>query len=452
MRYAITIFATTCLIAGAINSSNQAAGAELLPDSSPAVAQNVRPPVDRPNLTIQTSADFISAISAEDIDENDPHFTDNILGTSISGTTHTIGKRTAVLIDSPNRALMEIQMRGTTTSQTVGLHPPVTIYSSGTTQFTGALRVAMDPEGFIASCPAAWACTHTCINNICICGGRLVQRIATKRVYQSKSEAEGIASQHAQQRVNDRIKSNSVEGLAKQNQGYQDKLIRPLARWGAVPELHYSSTPAALFITARESAPDQPGAPNAPPEIAGNPMLGLRVHESFINNMTAKTLGGRRISREEFVKGYKDIFLQDPPGEKADEEHDKHWTITFAKEQPVNVHFADNGFSIALNATRFTSTNPDTDIDYPWTISADYKIDGRQAKRIGDIKVEAKGGKPTQRAVDRGKLLHRFENMFKETFEFQGLEFQKVPFSKVGKLVSSQLSSDQGWLTVGWNK
>jgi hypothetical protein len=449
MRYAVTIFAaTTCLIAGAINSSDQAAGADL----SPAVAQNVRPPVDRPNLMIQTSADFISAISAEDIDENDPHFTDNILGTSISGTTHTVGKRTAVLIDSPDRGLMEIQMRGTTTSQTVGLHPPVTIYSSGTTQFTGALRVAMDPEGFIASCPAAWACTHTCINNICICGGRLVQRIATKRVYQSKPEAEGIASQHAQQRVNDRIKSNSVEGLAKQNQGYQDKLIKPLARWGAVPDLHYSSTPATLLITARESAPDQPGAPNTPPEIAGNPMLGLRVHESFINNMTAKTLGGRRISREEFVKGYKDLFLQDPPGEKADEEHDKHWTITFAKEQPVNVHFADNGFSIALNATRFTSTNPDTDIDYPWTISADYKIDGRQAKRIGDIKVEAKGGKPTQRAVDRGKLLHRFENMFKETFEFQGLEFQKVPFSKAGKLVSSQLSSDQGWLTVGWNK
>jgi len=409
-------------------------------------------PVDsgRPNLLIQSSAGFFSLISAEDIDENDPHFTDNILGTAISGTTHTVGHRTAVLVDSPDRALMEMQLFGTTTSNTVGVHPPVTVYSTGTTQFTGALRVAMDPNGFVPSLPAAWACTHTNINSICICGGRLVQRIATRRVYQSKPEAECIAGQHAQQRVMDRIKSNATEGLARQNENYQEKLIKPLARWGAVPDLHYSSTTAALYITALEAGAEQ--LPGNAPALVGNPMLGVRVHESFINNITAKTLGGRRISREEFVKGYKDIFMEEPPGEKEDAANDKRWTITFAKEQPVHVHFADNGFSVVLNATRFTSTNPDTDIDYPWTISADYKIEGKKATRIGEVKVESKGGRPTQRAIDRGKLLHRFENMFKPVFEFQGLEFQKAPFSKAGKLVSSQLSSDQGWLTVGWNK
>jgi hypothetical protein len=200
-----------------------------------------------PNLLIQSSAGFISLISAEDMDENDPHFTDNILGTAISGTTHTVGRRTAVLVDSPDRALMEIQLFGTTTSNTVGVHPPVTVYSTGTTQFTGALRVAMDPTGFIQSLPAAWACTHTNINSICICGGRLVQRIATRRVYQSKPQAECIAAQHAEWRVMERIKSNAAEGLARQNQSYQDKLIKPLARWGAVPL--YSSLPANLAPT-----------------------------------------------------------------------------------------------------------------------------------------------------------------------------------------------------------
>jgi hypothetical protein len=404
----------------------------------------------RPNLFIQSSAGFMSLISAEDIDENDPHFTDNIMATAISGTTHTVGHRTAVLVDSSDRALMEIQLFGTTTSTTVGLHPPVTIYSTGTTQFTAALRVAMDPGGYVPSLPAAWACTHTNINNICVCGCRLVQRIATRRVYGSKSEAECIAAQHAEARVMERLKSNAAEGLARQNENYQEKLIKPLARWGAVPDLHYSSTTSALCINASETGPDP--LPSDAPALADNPMLGIRVHESFVNNITAKTLGGRRISREEFVKGYKDIFMEDPPGEKEDAEKDKRWTITFAKEQPVRVHFADSGFSIALNATRFTSTNPDTDIDYPWKISADYTIEGKKATRIGDVKVESKGGRPAQRAIDRGKLLHRFENMFKPVFEFQGLEFQKAPFSKAGKLVSSQLSSEQGWLTVGWNK
>ena len=50
-------------------------------------------------------------------------------------------------------------------------------------------------------------------------------------IAQRGPEAEAIAGQHAEQRVNERIKSNSTEGLAKQNQGYQDKLIKPLARW-----------------------------------------------------------------------------------------------------------------------------------------------------------------------------------------------------------------------------
>jgi hypothetical protein len=449
MRYVIPVLAALAcqfpvyLALGETNAHLVAIATVAAPSSAP------QP--DQPNLFLQASGDFMGTIGADDIDKNDPHFSDNIMGTSISGTTHTVGQRTSVLVDSPDRVLMEVQLRGSTTSQTVGVHPPVTIRATGTTQFTGALRVAIDADGYIASEPAAWACTHSTINSLCICGGRLVQRIATKRVYQGKPEAECVASQHAEQRVRDTIKSDSGEGIAIQNKNYQEKLRKPLERWGAMPELHYSSTPAALFVVGRETG-SQPLATTAPPAIVGNPMIGLRLHESFANNITAKTLGGRKISREEFVKGYRDIFGEDPPGEKADEENDKHWTITFAKEHPVDVRFAHAGFSVALNATRFTSTNPDTDIDYPWTISADYKIDGKQAKRIGDIKVESRGGKPAQRAIDRGKLLHRFENMFKETFEFQGLEFQKAPLSKAGKLVSSQLSSDQGWLTVGWNK
>ncbi len=445
MRLAILLLALSgCLL---LDASMSHAAAPL-----PTPPPNIPRPPFRPNLFIQTSADFMAAISAEDIDETDPHFSDNILGTAITGTTHTTAQRTAVLVDSPDRALMEIQLRGTTTSHTTGYHPPVTVRSNGTTVFTGALRVAIDADGFIASAPAAWACTHTNIESICVCGGRLVQRIATKKVYQSKGEAECVGSQHAQQRVRDRIQSNSVEGIARQNEQYQEKMIKPLAKWGAVPEMHYSSTPATLSIVASESGPDELTNLGTPPAINGNPMLGLRIHESFVNNITAKTLSGRTITRAEFVKGYKDIFGEDPPGEKADEENDKRWTVTYAKEKPVEVHFGNGGFTVALNATRFTSTNPDTDIDYPWAISAEYKIEGKKATRIGEIKVEAKGGKPTQRAIDRGKLLHRFENMFKETFEFQGLEFQKAPLSKAGKLVSSQLSSDQGWLTVGWNK
>jgi hypothetical protein len=175
-----------------------------------------------PNLFIHASDGFIAAITAEDFDENDAHFSDTIMGTSITGTTHTVGHRAAVLVDCPDRVLLEMRMRGTTTSQTVGQHPPVTVQSLGTTQFTGAMRVAIDADGYAGSTAVASACTHSNIQSICVCSNhRIVQRIATKKVYQAKGDAECIAGQHAAERVKARIKSNADEELAKENFNYR---------------------------------------------------------------------------------------------------------------------------------------------------------------------------------------------------------------------------------------
>ncbi len=427
------------------------------------VLQNIWAQFDKPNLYVRASADFLATISSDDLDENDPHFADNIEGTSITGTTHTVGKRTAVLLDGQDRAVMQIKLVGTTTSHTVGVHPPVTVYNTGTTTFTGSKIVRFDADGFV-DCPAITsACTHTNIDRLCICGGRLVQRIATKKVYQAKPEAESIGARHAEQRVSKRLDEGSKDNLETQNRNFKAKIHDPLMRWGAYPNLRYSSKPDAMWIVARESGPAQLGAPAGPTQEIAPATLNIQLHESFVNNLTALTLGGRTINREQLEAALNDMFGEVPKELADDKDQEKQWTITFAKEHPVTATFADNGYSITIRGTRYTSISPNVEREFiggPMNVSAKFKFDkgpnGPVGKRQGDLEFVVPGMEGQQfssKQVALKKLLqNRFGKILKPTMEFNGLEFKKAPFSKAGRLVSSQLSSDSGWLTAGWVK
>ena len=159
---------------------------------------------DHPNLFVRAPQEFVAKLSEQDpIDETNKDFKDNILGTSIFGTTHIRGQKTVTLIPNDQQAVLGVTFSGNVESQTVGYHPPVTITSHGTAQLTGMIRVTINGDGYSSSQACSNACMHTCIDCIAICGGRLVQRIATRKVYQSKPEAEFVASQHAEQKLNE---------------------------------------------------------------------------------------------------------------------------------------------------------------------------------------------------------------------------------------------------------
>lgn len=414
---------------------------------------------NQPNLLVRASQGFIGAISQEQVSENN-EIHDSILGTQVSGHAQVTGTRSAVLVDGEEHAAMDVLVNATANSQTVGLHSPVTIYAHGVTQLHGVKRVLVDADGYTDQPATSTACTQTFIDQLCICGGRIVQRIATKRVYQGKGEAECVASQHAKARLNEQMNSNATEGLAKQNASFQTKFRGPLLRRGAFPEmLRYASTPAAMTITAREGDAGHLAAPSAPPDLKSDWFLAVRVHESFINNLLAASLSGRTINKEEFDRAAIDLLGDIPKEVQAEPgEEEKDWTITFAKERPITVTFADSGFAITIRGRSYTSEPTNKKVG-AMDVTARYKIKAgaKEAERIGELEIDppnyVTGTQLTfEQTAGRRLLRKRFDRILKPTIPFEGVTFATEPWNKAGKLVSSQLTADRGWLTIGWNQ
>ena len=95
----------------------------------------------------------------------------------------------------------------------------------------------------------------------------MIQKIATKRVYQSKAQAEAIAGRRAQTRLNTRMDTQSLNLVAQGNRDFWAKFRNPLTRVGAFPEqMHFSSWGDRLMVRATNRAGD-----SQPAEAVWNP-------------------------------------------------------------------------------------------------------------------------------------------------------------------------------------
>lgn len=460
---------------------------------SPALVNQLHATFDNPNLIVRAPAEFIAKLSQQEpVDEVNNNFRDNILDTDITGSTHIQGQKTVTLIPNDQQAILGVTFNGTVTSRTVGYHPPVTVSSHGTTELHGTVYVTISADGFTSGRACSHACTHTCIDCINVCGGWLVQRIAPKKVYKSKPEAECVAGEHAEQRLTERIESDATESLGKSNHNYQTKIRAPLMSWGAMPRIHYSTTASALTVAATEANSFQLAAPasDPAPAIDGNPFLAVRLHQSFINNLLAVSLGGRTVSQAQFEGGVGNLLGPEAAakarksGESPQEirEREAKMTqaereefeqklkfmkanrkITFAEADPVTVDFTDNGFTITIRGLQFQGE----DLDRPAgaeNITAHYKLvqganGPKQAARVGELDIAPPSWRklsPLQRSTLRtaevDKLRARFNDLLPPTIDFQGLDFSNSapPWDKIGAMQAYRVTCGAGWLAIDW--
>jgi hypothetical protein len=437
------------------------------------LVEAVRGHFDQPNLAIRAPQEFIAKLSGGAINiEPDDHYTDCILGTNIVGKTRPRGDqaKTVTLVPNDQHAVLAVRFTGTVDSYTTGYHPPVTITSHGSTSLLGTTQVLITGDGFTVAPWCSQACTRTCIDCIAVCGGRLVQRIAPRKVYESKPEAECIAGQHAQQKLSVQLESSSTEALGRSNRNYKLRIRDPLASWGAFPQIHYSTTATELMIRASEANDFQLAAPSESPPVTGNPFLAMRVHESFVNNLLATSLAGREVSQFQFENGFGNLLgrgaLEKAKEEAGTDEEKAKRKITFADENPVTVHFADQGFTITIRGTKFTGEKGAIEEaeSGPENITAHYKIEGpngaSQATR-GDIDVTP----PASRAItplrsqkirrEKQTLTERFNKFLPKTIKFEGLDFGEAEddfWTKIGKLQAEQVHAGDGWLSIDWRQ
>jgi hypothetical protein len=411
-----------------------------------------------PNLYGEASAEFVQAAVGEPIDENTP-ICDNILGTSLSGTGHTVGQTTAELIPDANMGIIDTMLFATTYSTTVGSHGPVCIYTNGTTCIGACKRLWINQYGFCSYPAVSNAVTQTCINDI-QAQRKIVERIAWKRAGQQKAEAECIASQHAQLRVNKRVDDQAAETLDKAQQNFTNKFRNPLVDHKLFPEqLQFSTDPQALRVVSMEVGNSLLAAPTPPPSAISADMV-LRVHESLINNFALDALGGMTVNEDNFQKSIVDMFGKLPEKMKRDENLPP-WIITFARQQPISVTFSDGGFKILIRGTQFINgDNSCGDMDITVVYDKFEKTEtGFKAIRQGDIqyvfydeKHKPKKENLTPREVAIKRLMsQRFSKIFEPELVGKGLTFTGK-LEKVGKMQPVEIQSHDGWLTIAWKR
>ena len=160
----------------------------------------VRHRYSHPNLYVQISQQTLSAAIDRHLHEPTP-VEDVILGTVIRGQGVTQAELTAQLLRSTENVAVLLRMDGMTQTNSVGYNGPVRIWTAGTTGLAGRMRLVFDAES-LSSLPAAACCwTHTRFCGLAVdknLGKALIEKVAWKRAYRDKAQAEWIASRHAE--------------------------------------------------------------------------------------------------------------------------------------------------------------------------------------------------------------------------------------------------------------
>jgi hypothetical protein len=268
---------------------NRVAASGQVPNLVSAVQQQLA----QPNLLVKASSGIVGGGIDDDVNEETP-VKDVILGTQINGNGHTTGHIKSALIPNKDRAIVEIQLTGQTNAKTVGHNGPVTIFSHSATALDAHKRINLAEQEFTGDPSSANCCTKSCIDCLSICGGFIIQHIATKRVYANKACGEAIAAQHAEVRLENRMNSRTADLLANANRSFDERFRDPLTRLGAYPQfLRFSTTSDWLSVVGLQARANELGASTPPPEAAANAQLSIRLHETLVDNFAAALAPGR---------------------------------------------------------------------------------------------------------------------------------------------------------------
>jgi hypothetical protein len=424
---------------------------------TPQLVEAIEHRLVQPNLFAEATAPIVGAGFVEAIDETSC-VGDCILGTTVSSTVHTVGASHSALVPNADVGMLDALFCGKAYSDSVGNHGRFTICSTATTCLDGCKRVWMDTAGLSCNSGVSNASTSIQVNDIqSPKGRRMIENAAWKRAGKQQSSAESIASQHAEQKLNERLDQQGAESMDRANTAYHEKFYDPFTNRRLFPQvLHYSTTERAFSVLGVQAGGGKIAAPGAPPAVADEAEMSLRVHESMVNNLAFDALAGRTVHEDRVQATVIDTLGRLPDKMKGDEDNEP-WVISFASRKPISVTFADDGFKISIRGVRFYKGGRSCP---NMSIAAAYKIEkspsGFKAIRQGDIQVFpfdfVPGGKIGGKQQVMRKLL---EKRFARIFEPEMLGEGFVPpgrWKVTGKLLPIQVESRDGWLTIGWRR
>ena len=430
---------------------------------APGVVAAIRGANSRPNIHLEVAEDLLAPAVNRPVDQVQP-VDDVVLGTRIRGTGHTTGNVRLDFVPSGEKAVFDIILGATNISHTRGTQGPVTVNSRGVTAIDARRRIFLDEFNVAAAPVEASADTNSTVTGLGInarIGKRLIRRIATKKIAESKAQAESIAEGKARDRIRTQFGEQTEPAVAQMRDQFQQKVRGPLQARGLYPEsFHMHTTDRHLRIVARKSLAGQLAAFSSPPAANADNIITAQIHESAVNNILEDKLGGKVVTQDDVTRIAKEQNLKMPDSLGSDPDAEqKTWSITFAKYRPVTVAASESRVKVTVRGDKFVSGDrsfPGMDIAAVYAVGQGPK--GPVLIREGNVQINPAGFKSGDRKLTMAEtslrriLQKRFDKVFKDAIEIEPLPLQGE-LASVGPLPMNQLQSRKdGWLVAGWRK
>jgi hypothetical protein len=226
---------------------------------------------------------------------------DYILGTTITGESHTVGKTRLLLHPSDSQALGEVEFVGTVHARTIGRNGPATLHYLSDSKFRARKRLKIDESGLSALPAIAEAPTRLTPTSIRTSlprlRGQIAERIAWRRVANTRSQADAIASDHTADDIRHDLDRKINESVAAIQKTVHSQIADLKLDGEARPLLMRSrSTPEYIEVVMYRSGATPEEMRMQPSPVEGNPDIAVRVHRTIL----ARALSDARL-REKFA-------------------------------------------------------------------------------------------------------------------------------------------------------
>jgi len=409
-----------------------------------------------PNLWVAVSEDLLSRRVERPIDRPTT-VQQTILGTRITGTGYVIGRSDLALVHGNQKAELKTIVTGTAYTNTVGRNGPAIIYSRSTTTFRSEKRTLLGENGFETLPAVTQARTSTRITGIDSTlprlRGRIVERIASRRVAESKPLAEAIAARFAEARVNAAVNREAEKMLARLDR----MAVTPLLAIGGAgttthEDLCFRSVPGYLLIGRRGPL----GSPSLPAMDLAGTRASLFFPAGMLSTLAADTLGQTTVGQTRLGKALNRalglaIFATGTEGEED------AWSMTFARERPLVIEPLPNGMALTLRGSGFSSSGRtyqgvDVTANYRWVQTPrGYRFVRDEPLSFQTAALEGKEGTTIAETVVKGLLQTWFDRLMpKEVSLFEGVKLGGEENGiDLGQVVRYDVRND--WVALGYN-
>ncbi|HUE72038.1 MAG TPA: hypothetical protein VMP01_14215 [Pirellulaceae bacterium] len=423
-----------------------------LSNEGAALATAVRTRYCRSNGTAQVSQRFINLMLAQAVAEQ-RFITEMILGSRTTGFAQTQAQVLFGTVPDQGRGTLEVRLEGRTDCPAnVAQRGRISIFSSAQTSIRASKQVHISDLG-LALAPATAACATSVRISDVEAGSRLIQRLALRRANQLAPQAEQAASRKAETEASGKLDQEANAALGQMNKFFREQFRAPLIRRGALPtQLSFSTDDQHLRLVMAQYNSVQLGATTDPPQLPAEIDLGGAIHESLVRNFCETLLQGVAIEDRAWQE-LMILLTGDSPRPLWVHDRAERWSVTMARQRPVVVQFADKRMALTFRFDRVTrgGRHHDSLVEIEARFTPQITADGPAFTRQGDVQIRIAEGNSPDHGELRTFLARKFGAVLPPELHLSGL----VPpagasLGKLRQLELTELTSDRGWLTIGY--